>query len=44
MKAVRMPDALRIEREIENDWAQIKIVIEESLNNIKTFRRDEGFH
>ncbi|WP_091091216.1 YicC/YloC family endoribonuclease [Flavobacterium gillisiae] len=42
--AVRMPDALKIERDEidENDWAQIKIVIEESLNNIKTFRRDEG--
>jgi uncharacterized protein (TIGR00255 family) len=42
--AVRMPDALKIERDEidENDWAQIKVVIEESLNNIKTFRRDEG--
>lgn len=42
--AVRMPDAMKIERDEidENDWAQIKIVIEESLNNIKTFRRDEG--
>jgi uncharacterized protein (TIGR00255 family) len=42
--AVRMPDAMKIERDEidENDWAQIKVVIEESLNNIKTFRRDEG--
>jgi uncharacterized protein (TIGR00255 family) len=42
--AVRMPDALKIERDEidENDWAQIKVVIEESLTNIKTFRRDEG--
>lgn len=42
--AVRMPDALKIERDEidENDWGQIKVVIEESLNNIKTFRRDEG--
>jgi uncharacterized protein (TIGR00255 family) len=42
--AVRMPDALKIERDEidENDWTQIKVVIEESLNNIKTFRRDEG--
>jgi anti-sigma regulatory factor (Ser/Thr protein kinase) len=26
----------------ENDWAQIKVVIEEGLNNIMTFRKDEG--
>jgi hypothetical protein len=32
---------LKIERDEidENDWAQIKIVIEESLNNIKKRRR-----
>jgi uncharacterized protein (TIGR00255 family) len=41
--AVRMPDAMKIERDEidENDWAQIKVVIE-GLNNIMTFRKDEG--
>jgi hypothetical protein len=41
--AVRMPDAMKIERDEidENDWAQIKVVIEEGLNNIMTFRKDE---
>jgi hypothetical protein len=40
--AVRMPDAMKIERDEidENDWAQIKVVIEEGLNNI--MRKDEG--
>jgi uncharacterized protein YicC (UPF0701 family) len=39
--AVRMPDALKIERDEidENDWAQIKIVIEESL----TLKRTRAF-
>jgi hypothetical protein len=34
--AVRMPDAMKIERDEidENDWAQIKVVIEEGLNNM----------
>lgn len=42
--AIRMPDTMKIEREEidENDWAQIKTVIEESLKNIQNFRRDEG--
>ena len=42
--AVRMPDALKIEREEidENDWVQIQTVIEESLVNILNFRKDEG--
>jgi hypothetical protein len=40
--AVRMPDACKIERDEIDENTQIKIVIEESLNNIKTFRRDEG--
>ncbi|PRZ26360.1 uncharacterized protein (TIGR00255 family) [Flavobacterium granuli] len=42
--AVRMPDTMKIERDEidENDWAEIKKVIEESLNNILNFRRDEG--
>jgi uncharacterized protein (TIGR00255 family) len=42
--AVRMPDALKTEREEidENDWAQIEGVIEEALNNIYSFRVAEG--
>jgi uncharacterized protein (TIGR00255 family) len=42
--AVRMPDTMKVEREEidENEWAQIKEVINESLNNILSFRRDEG--
>jgi uncharacterized protein (TIGR00255 family) len=42
--AIRMPDALKTEREEidENDWAQIESVIEEALQNIATFRKDEG--
>jgi len=42
--AVRMPDALKTEREEidENDWAQIQNVIDESLANILNFRKDEG--
>jgi uncharacterized protein YicC (UPF0701 family) len=42
--AVRMPDAMKIERDEidENDWAQIKVVIEEGLNNIMTFRKRRG--
>ena len=42
--AVRMPDTMKVEREEidENEWAQIKTVIEESLNNILSFRKDEG--
>lgn len=42
--AVRMPDALKTERDEidENDWVQIKSVIEECLTNIVTFRKDEG--
>lgn len=42
--ALRMPDTMKIEREEidENDWAEIKKVIQESLNNILNFRRDEG--
>jgi hypothetical protein len=43
---MRMPDIMKIERDEidENDWAQIKVVIEESLNNIKTFRKTRDFH
>ena len=42
--AVRMPDTMKVEREEidENEWAQIKNVINESLNNILSFRKDEG--
>ena len=42
--AVRMPDALKIERDEidENDWAQIQSVINEAVKNIHSFRRSEG--
>jgi len=42
--AVRMPDTLKTEREEidENDWEQIQVIIEEALQNILTFRKDEG--
>ncbi|MES2545298.1 MAG: YicC/YloC family endoribonuclease [Bacteroidota bacterium] len=42
--AIRMPDALKTERDEidENDWAEIQKVIKEALQNILTFRKDEG--
>jgi len=42
--AVRMPDALKTERDEidENEWKQIQIVIDEALENIANFRKDEG--
>jgi uncharacterized protein (TIGR00255 family) len=42
--AVRMPDAMKVERDEidENDWLQIQVAIEEALHNILTFRKDEG--
>jgi uncharacterized protein (TIGR00255 family) len=42
--AIRMPDTLKTEREEidENDWIQIQTVIEEGLQNILNFRKDEG--
>lgn len=42
--AVRMPDALKIEREEvdETEWNQIQKAIDEALDNIRQFRRDEG--
>ncbi|WP_269686024.1 YicC/YloC family endoribonuclease [Flavobacterium lacustre] len=42
--AIRMPDTMKIEREEidENDWIQIQTIIEEALQNILNFRRDEG--
>ncbi|MGO4817304.1 YicC/YloC family endoribonuclease [Flavobacterium sp. W22_SRS_FP1] len=42
--AVRMPDALKVERDEidENDWVQIQTVVEEAVQNILAFRKDEG--
>jgi uncharacterized protein (TIGR00255 family) len=42
--AIRMPDTMKIEREEidENDWAQITTAIDEALQNILNFRKDEG--
>lgn len=42
--AVRMPDALKIERDEidENEWKQIQKVVKEALENIAQFRKDEG--
>ena len=42
--AVRMPDTLKTEREEidENDWEQIQVIIDEALQNILGFRKDEG--
>lgn len=42
--AVRMPDALKIERDEidENEWKQIQTVIDEALENIANFRIAEG--
>jgi len=42
--AVRMPDALKTEREEidENEWQQIQTVIDEGLRNIQAFRISEG--
>lgn len=42
--AVRMPDALKTERDEidENEWKQIQSVIDEALENIANFRKDEG--
>jgi uncharacterized protein (TIGR00255 family) len=42
--AIRMPDTMKIEREEidEKDWAQIETAIDEALQNILTFRKDEG--
>jgi uncharacterized protein (TIGR00255 family) len=42
--AVRMPDALKTERDEidENEWKQIQTVINEALQNIGQFRKDEG--
>ena len=42
--AIRMPDALKIERDEidENDWTEIQTVIEEAVQNMLDFRKDEG--
>jgi uncharacterized protein (TIGR00255 family) len=42
--AVRMPDAMKVERDEidENDWVQIQAAIVEALHNILAFRKDEG--
>jgi len=42
--AVRMPDALKTERDEidENEWREIQKVIDEALENIAQFRKDEG--
>ncbi|AWA29132.1 YicC family protein [Flavobacterium magnum] len=42
--AIRMPDALKTEREEidEDDWAQVQQVVDEGLKNLKSFRISEG--
>jgi uncharacterized protein (TIGR00255 family) len=42
--AVRMPDALKTERDEidENEWKEIQKVIDVALENIASFRKDEG--
>ncbi len=42
--AVRMPDALKVERQEidENEWKTIQTAITEALQNINEFRRQEG--
>lgn len=42
--ALRMPDTMKMEREEmdQEEWAQIQSVIEEALQNILNFRKDEG--
>jgi|SRR6218665_3599579 len=42
--AVRMPDALKTERDEidETEWKKIQTVIDEALENIAQFRKDEG--
>jgi uncharacterized protein (TIGR00255 family) len=42
--AVRMPDALKTERDEidENEWKEIQKVIDDALENIANFRKDEG--
>ena len=42
--AIRMPDALKTEREEinEGDWSEIQEVVDEALKNIRDFRTSEG--
>ena len=42
--AVRMPDSLKTERDEidENEWKQIQTVIDEAIEYIANFRKDEG--
>lgn len=42
--AVRMPDALKTERDEidENEWKEIQKVIDQALENMAQFRKDEG--
>ncbi len=42
--AVRMPDALKTEREEidENEWKQIEVIVNDALANINLFRSSEG--
>ncbi|MFZ4105258.1 YicC/YloC family endoribonuclease [Flavobacterium sp.] len=42
--AIRMPDALKTEREEidETEWKEIQKVIDQALENISQFRKDEG--
>ena len=42
--AVRMPDALKTERDEidENEWNEIQKVIDQALENMAQFRKDEG--
>lgn len=42
--AVRMPDALKTERDEidEDDWKKIQTVIDDAMENIAQFRKDEG--
>ena len=42
--AIRMPDAMKVEREEidQNDWTEIQEVIKEGLANILNFRQAEG--
>ena len=42
--AVRMPDALKTERDEidENEWKKIQTVVDDALENIAQFRKDEG--
>ena len=42
--AIRMPDAMKVERDEidENEWKEIQKVIDEALENMVQFRKDEG--